>query len=144
MISWYEKFSNPQPQARRLTRLLGMGQKFTDLDLKVKYLEGIKNELADAFSRGPAYSSIDPYMRNKLPSNIDALSYLQVPITTKTIFFRYFQLSTELKSWILSTLLQQDTSKLQQLNRNNLGQIKRAQSITFNFAKTNCDWTLNS
>ena len=63
-----------------------MSQKFTDLDLKVKYLEGIKNELANAFSRGLAYSSIDPYMRKKLPSNIDVLSSLQVPITTKTIF----------------------------------------------------------
>ena len=142
-VSWYNKFSNPEPHARRLTKILAMGQKYTDLDMDMTWLAGSENHFADAISRGPPETTLNPLFKQKVSSNTAALSSLQVPLSTKQIYCRRYQPSKEVKSWICSALLLQDTSSLPMLNKNNIGQLKHEQSITLNFAQRNWNWTLN-
>ena len=142
-VSWYNRFSNPEPRARRLTKILAMGQKYTDLDLDVTWMAGKQNHLADAVSRGSPADTLDPLFKQKVPTNTAALSSLQVPLSTKQIYLKNYQMSKEVKSWLCSALLLNDTTSLPLLNKSNLGHFTREQSITLNFAAPNWTWTLH-
>ena len=120
-----------------------MGQKYTDLDLDVSWMAGNINRLADTISRGSPANTLDPLFKQKVPSNDSALSSLQVPLSTKQIYLRHYQFSKEVKSWICSALLLQDTTSLPKLNKNNLGRFTHEQSITLDFATPNWRWILN-
>jgi hypothetical protein len=50
--SWCKKFTNLNPSARALTKLLSFAIKHTDVGPKVGHIPGILNYLADAVSRG--------------------------------------------------------------------------------------------
>ena len=120
-----------------------MGQKYTDLDMDVTWLAGERNHLADVVSRGSPADTLEPLFKQKVPTNTAALSSLQVPLSTKQIYLKNYQMSNEVKSWICLALLLNDTTLLPLLNKSNLGQFTQERSITLNFATPNWTWTLH-
>ena len=138
---WYYKFSNPNPVARRLTKILSHtmkhGNAHHDLNgrvgLDVDHLSGTINYFADALSRGDPHITLQTLFKAKCPSNTDALSCLQVPTSTTHWSFRRFQPKPEVLSAIVSALHQRNTPLQLDPNPGNWGHFLPEQTISFDF-----------
>ena len=136
--SWYNRFSNTNPQARKLTKLLALGQKSSGLDMDITHVAGVNNCFADAVSRGDPKVTLQPLMKAKIPTNELALSCLQVQAAVQELHLHRFLLSPLLLSEIACALLRPGTAKPQMLVANKCGQTIAGSTIGFNFAN---DWT---
>jgi hypothetical protein len=139
--SWYMTFSNPNPRARRLTRLMAEGHKHTNLGMDCEHHPGKLNFFADAISRGEPKESMHKLFKKICPSNEDALSCLQVHSSVQNLHLRRYRLKPAFCSRLVSALLLKNTATEQPLNGGRSGHFVQGQNISFNFSK---DWTWTS
>ena len=136
--SWCYKVSNPNVRVHALKTILGLLSKSFGVGVDVEWLQGEINYFADALSRGLIADTMKTKFKDKCPSNIGALSCLQVPSSVKKITFKRYLPSPEIILVITCALLGKNISPELKITREKIGRFARRQNISFNFSN---DWT---
>ena len=131
--AWYYKFSNPCPEARRLTKILSFLMKHCDIRMDVEHVAGLLNYFADAISRGKPKYTLESKFKRKCPNNRDALNCLQVQSTTAKLTLNRFHPAPEILHDITSALLQKNTTFQTSANPMNWGHFAQDNNISFDF-----------
>jgi hypothetical protein len=131
--SWFKKFTNLNPGARALTKLLSFAMKHTDVGPEVGHVPGIDNHLADAVSRGDPAITIPEKMGFLTVAG--CRSSLQVPMESTSVRLRRFQPAPELLSALESAILQKSSPWLLPPNASSWGRMLPDDSITFTLRK---------
>ena len=140
-IAWYMKFSNPNPRARRLTRIMAEGHKHTTLGMDCEYWAGKMNYFADAISRGLPKDTMHRLFKKICPTNEECRSCLQVPSSVEYLHLKRYLLKPEFISRLVSALLLKNTVTEHNLNGGRSGHFVQGQNISFNFSN---DWKWTS
>jgi hypothetical protein len=128
--SWFKKFTNLNPAARALTKLLRFAIKHTDVGPEVGHIPGILNYLADAVSRGDPAVTIPEKMGDLTIA--DCRACLQVQAASTSVLLRRFQPAPELLLALESAILQKSSPWLLPPSASSWGRMLPDDSITFN------------
>ena len=135
---WYYKFSNPNPSAQRLTKIIAHIMKNCKVGLDIEYVKGLLNYFADALSRGEPTRTIHTKFKSKYPHNNAACSCLQVTQLVMELTLNWFLPLQKLCLSILSALLRPNTSITLSQDPEQWEHFVSKWNILFNFSKS---WT---